>query len=446
MTDNKHSTQKRYYTRLFQKGEPEEVAARQRSMSRNGYRSILFLIGVVISSWNGSQAQNFEILAGPIYGHYTDSTRNFWMAVAPHQQQVPHAEWISMLNADLYEYFNVHKNMRVQKVTRSKLVLERYVLIQGVVEQEVKPKTDLTFLLGSCAFPYPFMFWKARDRELIFDVMAEQEKDFMIWMGDNVYYLNGEWRKKQRMHQKNLRMRFNTRLDNFLKSCPQYAIWDDHDFGGNNSRSQHKYKYESLEIFKQYWNNPYAGLDTVPGVFCHFSQQDADFFLLDARFHAKDSSMLGYDQTQWLFQELKASTASFKFIVSGTQVLPNNPSGEDMGDFGNDREKLLQFLAEEKITGVIFLSGDRHYGELMRLERTENYPLYEMTSSPLTSFVNPGYTRNNPLREPETLAVEANFGKVELLGEGAKRFCRLTLFNKQGQVLWSEDIALSDLQ
>ncbi|MGH1335859.1 MAG: alkaline phosphatase D family protein [Aureispira sp.] len=414
----------------------------------NGFRSIFLFVGVVISGWNTVQAQDFEILAGPIYGHYTDSTRNFWLAVAPHQEQAPYAEWISSLNADLYAYFNVHEQIRVKCVTRSKLVLNRYVLIQGIVEHQPAPKKNknLSFLLGSCAFPYPFMFWKAGDRELIFDVMTEQDKDFMIWMGDNVYYLNGEWRKKQKMHQKNLRMRFNTRLDKFLKSCPQYAIWDDHDFGGNNARSQHRYKYESLELFKQYWNNPYFGLDTTPGVFCHFSQEDADFFLLDSRFHAKDSSMLGASQTQWLFEKLKQSTASFKFIVSGTQILPDNPSGEDMGDFGNEREKLLAFLAEEKITGVIFLSGDRHYGELLRLERSGTYPLYEMTSSPLTSFVNPGYTRDNPLREPETLAVVANFGKIELIGEGKERFCRLALFGKTGQLLWSEEINLVDLQ
>lgn len=419
-----------------------------KELRMNGFRHVLLLVGWVVSNWGISQAQDFEVLAGPVYGHYTDSTRQFWMAVAPHQQQVPYGEWVSSLNADLFEYFQVHENIQVEQVTRSQLVLDRYVLIQGIVQHIPPPKEhhNLTFLVGSCAFPYPFMFWRAGDKELIFDVMTEHEKDFMIWMGDNVYYLNGEWRKKQKMHQKNLRMRFNTKLDKFLKSCSQYAIWDDHDFGGNNAHSQHRNKYASLDIFNQYWNNPYAGLDTTPGVFCHFSQEDAEFFLLDARFHANDTSMLGASQTQWLFEQLKASQANFKFIVSGTQILPNNPTGEDMGDFGEDREKLLSFLEEEGITGVIFLSGDRHYGELMKLERARTYPLYEMTSSPLTSLVNPAYTRKNPLREPETLAVVANFGKVELMGEGKERFCRLALFDKTGQLLWSEDIALMDLQ
>ena len=412
-----------------------------------GFRWTVLLIMVICSHTNTSQAQDFEVLAGPIYGHYTDSSRHFWMAVRANQQ-IPNSEWISSFNADLYAYFEIHKGIRVKKVTRSNLVLGHYILVQGIVEQQppVNADNNLTFLLGSCAFPYPFMFWQAGDREFIFDVMAEHEKDFMIWMGDNVYYLNGEWRKRQKMHQKNLRMRFNTHLDTFLKSCPQYATWDDHDFGDNNAGSKHRYKYAALEIFKQYWNNPYAGLDTVPGVFCHFSQKDADFFLLDARFHAKDSTMLGTAQTQWLQEQLKKSTANFKFIVSGTQILADNPSGEDMGDYGNEREQLLDFLETEKITGVIFLSGDRHYGELMKMERETAYPLYEMTSSPLTSWVNPGYTKKNPLRQSSTLALTENFGKIELLGEGMNRFCRLNLFDKTGALLWSRDVFLSDLQ
>ena len=33
----------------------------------------------------------------------------------------------------------------------------------------------------------------------------------------------------------------------------------------------------------------------------------------------------------------------------------------------------------------MFLSGDRHFTELLKVERPGTYPLYEFTSSPLTS-------------------------------------------------------------
>ena len=168
--------------------------------------------------------------------------------------------------------------------------------------------------------------------------------------------------------------------------------------------------------------------------------------MLDARFHASDSSMLGEGQTKWLKEKLEASTANFKFIVSGTQILCDNPGGEDLGDFANSKADLLGFLKEKNIKGVIFLSGDRHYGELLKLEREGAYPLYEMTSSPLTSLVNSGYTKINPLRLPETLVLDLNFGKVYLLGQGENRRCRLELRDRAGEFFWQQDIFLSEIQ
>lgn len=409
-------------------------------------KKLLFLLLLALNFQ--SFAQNFDVEIGPIYGHYTDTTRHFWMLVKPHAQDDPLVDWVSQFNVDLYEYFERFTEERVRKIERSSMLMDHYIMVSGVldIKKPVYPKTDISFLIGSCAFPYPFAFWGGKDKEIIFDAMSKHDKDFMLWMGDNVYYLLGEWKRKKKMHKKNLQMRFKPKLRKFLESCPQYAIWDDHDFGGNNEHGDYAGKYQSLEIFKDYWANPYYGTDSVLGVFCHFSHSDADFFMLDARFYANDSSMLGKGQTEWLKEKLEASTANFKFIVSGTQILTDNPMGEDLGDFSDSREDLLNFLKEKQIKGVIFLSGDRHYGELVKLEREGTYPLYEMTSSPLTSLVNPGYTKNNPLRLPETLVLDLNFGKVHLFGRGENRQCRLELLDKTGGLLWQQDIFLSEIQ
>ncbi|BDS09478.1 alkaline phosphatase D family protein [Aureispira anguillae] len=402
----------------------------------------LLLIGNIQLS-----AQNFDVEIGPIYGHYTDSTSQFWMLVKPHSKENVLLDWVTQFNADLYEYFETYTEATVREVEQSLVVMESYVIVKGQLNLKKKnDHQDISFLIGSCAFPYPFAFWSGKKKEVIFETMTKQDKDFMIWMGDNVYYLFGEWKSKQRMHKKNIKMRFKPKLKDFLESCPQYAVWDDHDFGDNNEGGDYTGKYESLELFKYYWSNPYYGTASTPGVFCHFGHSDADFFMLDSRFHASDSSMLGEEQMKWLQKKLRASKANFKFIISGTQVLPNNPSGEDLGDFGASREELLTFLSEEDIKGVIFLSGDRHYGELMKLERDNQYPLYEMTSSPLTSLVNPGYTKENPIRLPETLVLDLNFGKIHLLGKGKDRRCHLELFDRNGKLFWQHDIFLSELQ
>lgn len=418
-----------------------------RTINGRGVASFFCLV-ILLGSSTSIQAQNFDVEIGPVYGHYTDSSRNFWMLVRPHLEDYPGNDWISTFNADLFAYFNQNTPYNLDRVERTSMIKDRYVLIRGCLDVRVPQKApqDLSFLVGSCAFPYPFVFWSGKRKEVIFNSMTRQEKDFMIWMGDNVYYLFGNWKQPKKMHQVHLKMRTKPALQALLESCPHYAIWDDHDFGANNSDSSYSGRFESLEMFKNYWPNPYYGLDTAPGVFCHFSHADADFFMLDARFYASAKSMLGQAQTNWLKAQLKASKANFKFVISGTQILPDNPSGEDLGDFGTARQELLDFLEKEQITGIIFLSGDRHYGELLKLERPNQYPLYEMTSSPMTSVVNPAYTRDNPIRENETLVLDLNFGKVQLLGDADNRRCRLALFDRLGQRFWQRDILLSDLR
>lgn len=397
---------------------------------------------------NVLHAQNFDVEVGPIYGHYTDSTKHFWMLVKPHNPVHSTVDWVTQFNADFYQYIEQNTDTRVRQILRSAVVEDIYVMVTGIVDlkRPQMEREDVSFLLGSCAFPYPWAFWSGKKRDVIFKTMTRHDKDFMVWMGDNVYYLFGDWKSKKRMHRKNLKMRFKPHLRSLLESCPQYATWDDHDYGDNNGDGSYNGKYESLDMFQNYWANPYYGLDTAAGVFCNFQHSDAEFFMLDTRFYASDSSMLGTAQTDWLKAKLKASKANFKFIVSGTQVLPDNPNGEDLGDFGESRHDLLDFIKKEGITGIIFLSGDRHYGELMRMERPDTYPLYEMTSSPLTSIVNPAVTKDNAIRMPGTLVKDLNFGKIYLFGKGEERRCRMELFDRYGKLYWQHDIFLSDLQ
>jgi len=48
------------------------------------------------------------------------------------------------------------------------------------------------------------------------------------------------------------------------------------------------------------------------------------------------------------------------------------------------KKRLADWLEQQRIDGVVFISGDRHFGELLKIARPGAYPLYEFTSSPLT--------------------------------------------------------------
>ena len=97
-----------------------------------------------------------------------------------------------------------------------------------------------------------------------------------------------------------------------------------------------------------FWPNKLRKPEATKGVFFSYNHGPIEFLLLDARYHTNDSSILGWEQTQWLYHKLKTSNSKLKFIVSPTQVLPDNPEGEDFGDYGSCRDELLRFIDSNK--------------------------------------------------------------------------------------------------
>lgn len=306
--------------------------------------------------------------------------------------------------------------------------------------------TDFSFQIGSCAAPFTGWFFPFNRANRIFDKMTDHPADFMVWMGDNVYYMLNEWNSTREMVHKNLEYRTHPKISRFLNSRPQWATWDDHDFGPNDAESNFHNKDEALRLFQQFWRNDQWGLPHAPGVFGQFSYGDADFFLLDSRYYRADSSaMLGQAQMEWLKIGLLQSQATFKFIVSGTQLLPHMKA-EDFGDYPQEKAEFLTFLRDNDIKGVILLSGDTHYAELSKLDRPDTYPLYEMTASALTSPYFAGSSNGQALRMPGTLYTARNFGVVELTGSGSDRTCTLRLMDAQGQQVWHLPIKASSLR
>jgi alkaline phosphatase D len=151
-------------------------------------------------------------------------------------------------------------------------------------------------------------------------------------------------------------------------TTPIYAIWDDHDYGPNNSDGTEAGKDQSLRAFREYWANPSAGQAEDPGCYFTFRRGAVQFFLLDGRYHRTPNAtpdgpgktMLGKAQLAWLKHELKASEAKVKIIANGSewQSLSTNDS---WAAFRTERDALLGWMEAEKIEGVLFLSGDRHF-------------------------------------------------------------------------------------
>jgi alkaline phosphatase D len=242
-----------------------------------------------------------------------------------------------------------------------------------------------------------------------------------------------------------------------VASTPSYAIWDDHDFGPGNSNRTFSQRDTTLELFQRYWANPEHGVAGVPGVFHSFRIGDAEFFLLDNRYHrdppvrSREGSMLGAAQLEWLKTRLKASTAVFKVIGQGGTSLVDH-AGETWAAYA-ERDEFLAWLSRENINGAFFIAGDWHVGVLNRLQRaSEPYPLYELLSSNLAvSIPRPGASRRdragagtNQWASPHV--EDYNFGLLSFAGKTGARTVTLQLIDETGAVRTEVRLAEADLR
>lgn len=289
----------------------------------------------------------------------------------------------------------------------------------------------------------------------IFQAISTQKPEFMLWLGDNTYYRPPDLHSEEGLRS---RWRFDRRhppTRDFLARGAHVAIWDDHDFGDDNSHAAYALNTSSRKVFTDYWPmvpRPHS----QEGIYRQVTWGDVDFFLLDNRSHRQpdlpvspEKSMLGTRQLSWLLKSLATSQASFKVIVGGNQFLngaiPDKYEG--LHHFPKEKETLMRFLQRKKIPGVFFLSGDRHHSEALEAPRAGTYPLRELTVSPLTAGTSAHEAeKDNPLRiQGSWVRSRRSFGLLHFRGQGKNRSVTFELRGVDGVPLWSKRLELRDL-
>jgi len=321
---------------------------------------------------------------------------------------------------------------------------------------------ELTIAIGSCFYLADTdPIWPGNDYGGgfgIFDAIAAKKPDLMLWLGDNLYFQPPDFLDPDAMAARYRRQRSFLPLQKLMTAAPQLAIWDDHDYGPNDADASYTMKGESLKLFQRYWANPSWGLPDVPGTFGMARYGDVLLFLLDDRYYrtpnlwpdGPDKTMFGARQLEWLKQALvSAPRKSLKVIAGGSQFWNRVSRFEGWHQFATERQAFAAWLAAQKIEGVLFLSGDRHFSEVLKIERAGAYPLVEFTSSPLTagSWDTPEQSElDNPDVVPGTLVGQRQFGLIRVAGPEDDRRLSLEGYNSAGARLWKHEIRARDLR
>ena len=85
--------------------------------------------------------------------------------------------------------------------------------------------------------------------------MAADDPDMMLWLGDNIYLREVDFQSYEGFLHRYTHARETPEMKNLLKACPNYAIWDDHDFGPNDSDGSWVHADWSREAFQTFWSN-----------------------------------------------------------------------------------------------------------------------------------------------------------------------------------------------
>ncbi len=288
----------------------------------------------------------------------------------------------------------------------------------------------------------------------ILGAVARARPDLMLWMGDNTYLREPDFDTQTGIFHRYTHSRSLPELQPLLAATSHYATWDDHDYGPNDSDRSYVGRFLTRRAFELFWANPPLGADGGGGVATTFGWSDVAVFLLDNRWYRDaqgrmtgERSYLGRQQIEWLLNALKASRATFKLVVIGGQTVNNSVTFENYATYGEERTYLLDRLALERIPGVLFLTGDKHWSELSRMERAGSYPLYDLTISPLTAGPSTGWkSETNDYRVEGSLVGDRNFGMLEVTGPRANRVLTISIQDRTGTVRWRRAIEASELK
>ena len=269
---------------------------------------------------------------------------------------------------------------------------------------------------GSCNHEYkPQPLWSA---------IRQCNPDLWIWLGDIVY--------GSAKNLPDLERRYRTEKEQpdykFLRAqCRVLGVWDDNDYGVEDGGKNNPNKVECQRLLLDFLDEPAdSPRRKQPGVYAAYAfgpvGKRVKIILLDGRYHrdapGRHADMLGAEQWQWLEQQLTNTDADVHLIGSGIQVIANEHSFEKWADFPDSRQRLFDLVAKTGAPNVIFLSGDRHFGEISRLNDPRiAQPIYDITSSGMTHHAKDNFFYNftherNQFRCGNNF-VDLNFGLIE---------------------------------
>ena len=302
-------------------------------------------------------------------------------------------------------------------------------------------------------------------KQPLLSLAAKEGPDLFIYLGDNIY---GDTEDMAELMAKYRKLGNKPEFQELNDSTTVLATWDDHDYGENDAGRHYPMKAESKDIFLEFWKEPteserrnhegiyhslmYGPADTAVQVILLDTRTFRDnLTILEDKSKYKndyqpcqtpDSTMLGAEQWTWLEEQLK-KPARLRIIASSNQFSHEYNGWESWTNLPHEQQKMLNLIKSTKAYGLIFLSGDVHWGELSKMQVDGLYPIYDVTSSGITQTWDEPEPNKNRIGK---VFMGNNYGLIEINWNMPDPELNISIKDRKGKRRVSHQLKLGELQ
>lgn len=303
----------------------------------------------------------------------------------------------------------------------------------------------------------------------VLDTVVAQNPDLFIYLGDNIY---GDTKDMKVLRAKYDKLGSKKRFQFLRAKVPVLSVWDDHDYGWNDAGKEYLKKEESKAVFMDFWKVPQdSGRRKHAGIYGSHLFKDGkrkvQVILLDTRTFrdplkrnqkilpentkfknayqpdtSPEKTLLGKTQWKWLATEL-AQPADLRIICSSIQFGHEYNGHESWTNLPLEQKKMFETIRDAKANGVVFISGDVHWGEISKRNFDGLYPIYDVTASGLTMDWH--NTEPNQFRIGKVWP-KNHFGMLEIDWQSDSPSVLMKIIDVAGNIQVQHSVPLSKLQ
>ena len=316
------------------------------------------------------------------------------------------------------------------------------------------------------------------DQANIWNRISENKPDVIFAIGDNVYadFQKGIFLGQatpEKLWERYAETRLSVPLYRMKHLIPVYAIWDDHDYGTNDGGDAYLYREESKQIFQAFWPQPEESslVERGPGLSFLWEAFGQRFVFLDGRSYrspnrrpaicqkqpshsmcskemppamsAEKETQLGWGQESWLSQ-IASRSAGFIWLIKGDQFFgAYHPFESYEGSHPHAFKRFVSTIRQSPAK-FVFVSGDRHLSELMKIDSKQfGYETVEITSSPVhAKTYPPGWDIFPNPRQIAYASQTHNFVLVSASSTGRELELDIEAKNSEGKSLFKNNFKL----